>query len=212
MEEFSRRSKVWAAIGAKGHGDFGFQTTGPGSHHKNAVAEKNRFIDIVRDEQCRRTLFAANVQEKLLHDGTGLGIQRPKRLIHQQNPRRVGEGTGNRNPLTHPAGKLLGKVIPKSMQADRIQEVIGQLLPFGLFRTALLRAKLYVLAHGQPRKQRVSLEDHAALCPWPGDFLAVQHHPSLGRSRQPAHDMQKSGLAAAGRTDDTDQLADTDGQ
>src|SRR5262245_56014569 len=81
------------------------------------------------------------------------------------------------------------------------------LLPRGA--RVVLHAKLHVVQHGFPRKDRfrVLLEHEHHLGTRARDRLAVEAHRSGGRLRQPRHDVQQRRFAAARRADHGDEFA-----
>ncbi|MNL76431.1 hypothetical protein D3C87_2023970 [compost metagenome] len=58
-----------------------------------------------------------------LHDLlTGFRIQRPRRLIRENNIRIVGQGTGNRYPLHLSAGELVRLFMDMLLKSDLLQD------------------------------------------------------------------------------------------
>ena len=73
------------------------------------------------------------------HDGgTGLGgdagelglqvlaghlVERTERLVHQQQPRVLGERAGDRDALLHAAGELVGVAVDEVREADELGEL-----------------------------------------------------------------------------------------
>ena len=45
----------------------------------------------------------SHLQDQILEVAAGLGVDRRKRLVHQEDLRLVGEGACDRDPLLHPA-------------------------------------------------------------------------------------------------------------
>src|SRR5581483_11443091 len=64
--------------------------------------------------------------------------------------------------------------------------------------------------HRAPGKERVTLENHAAIWPRSGDRMAVDENLAAGGILQPGDDADEGRLAAAGRANDADELAAVD--
>src|SRR5690606_26460383 len=76
----------------------------------------------------------------------------------------------------------------------------------GRAHAALAQAKADVLFDGQPGKQRIALEDHAAVGTGALDRAPVEQHLALGRIVQPRHDAQERGLSTARWPEDGDEV------
>ncbi len=72
--------------------------------------------------------------------------------------------------------------------------------------------KRNVLAHRHPRHQRIILEHHTAIRPRSVDRLAIDQHFTCIGLLQTRDQRDQRGLAAAGETDDRDELAFVDAQ
>src|SRR4051794_29755071 len=59
---------------------------------RNAVAEIDRFLDVVGDEDEARPSRIAQAQELVLQRRLGHGVERPEGLVHQQHGRAKREG------------------------------------------------------------------------------------------------------------------------
>jgi len=56
-------------------------------------------------------------REKLLHEGTGLGIEGPEGLVQEQDSRIIGQSLAIATLLLHPSGKALRISLFKTPQA-----------------------------------------------------------------------------------------------
>ena len=83
FKEFLSIAHAFVALAPERNSDFGFEMSRPGRHHKHSVAEINRLVNVVRDEQRCQVRFAANIEHEVLHHGTRLGIKGAKRLVHE---------------------------------------------------------------------------------------------------------------------------------
>ena len=78
--------------------DFGFGTVG---HHDDAVGEKERFIDVVRDHERGLFVFAPKFDQRLLQFVAGERVEHAKGLVQKEHLRRQSEGASYANPLSH---------------------------------------------------------------------------------------------------------------
>jgi hypothetical protein len=77
---------------------------------------------------------------------------------------------------------------------------------------ALPRTKADILSNRHPRKQRVILENHAAVAAGAVDGVAVDRNVPGGWFLESGDDPQQRRLSAAGRADHADELALPNGQ
>ena len=67
-----------------------------------------------------------------------------------------------------------------------------------------------VLEHGPPRQEQVLLQHIADIAGVPGDLDAIDQHPPGRRRNDPGDEVEQRALAAAGRSDDRNELAGAD--
>src|SRR4051812_21190827 len=94
-------------------------------------------------------------QKELLHDVPGLAIERAERLVHQEDVGLIGERASNRHALHHAARELARIVIGKSSKADLVQISLGYRAPLRCRQALAFQPIFDILAHAQPRKERV---------------------------------------------------------
>ena len=87
---------------------------GMGTHHDNAICEKDGFVDAVSHEHNRAVRRCYNPHELFLQEHAGLGIQGAKRLIHQEDVRIRRQGPRDRSSLFHASGDLVGIMVFKT--------------------------------------------------------------------------------------------------
>ena len=56
-------------------------------HHRNLVAQLERLLDIMRDEEDGFPYILLNAQQFVLHASTSNGVERAEGFIHQENCR-----------------------------------------------------------------------------------------------------------------------------
>ena len=85
--------------------------------------------------------------------------------------------------------------------------------PFTPFRPQLtapehlVHGQLHVFEDGQPRQQRMVLEDYGPIRSGLADLFVLEEHTAAGRLHEPGDDVEQRGLAAARVADDGDELA-----
>src|SRR5690606_26461205 len=134
-------------------------------------------------------------------------VERAERLIHQQNARLVGERASDGDALLHAARELRRVSVREVLEAHDLEPLHRGLLGF-VARSALhARAEHHGLLHREPRKERVALEHHAAVCAGAEHWLAVELHLAARWVIEPGQDSDQRGLAATRGADDADELA-----
>jgi hypothetical protein len=131
-------------------------------------------------------------------------------LVHQQHPRLVDDGAGERDALLLPAGELVGAALAVAAEAHRLQR--GQRAPLALRPgdAAHLQREGDVLGHAHVREQRVALEHHAEIAlvgGRPGDVLAADLDLARGRVLEPRDGHQDRRLARAAGAEQRHEFA-----
>src|ERR1019366_4321557 len=85
-----------------------------------------------------------------------------------------------------------------------------RLLALGARHSLFLEAVGNVAGDGAPGKERVALEDDAALRPGAGDRVVVEQDLARARREKTADQVEQRALAAAARADDGDELVRVD--
>ncbi len=180
---------------------------GARGHHVHTIGKKNALVDIVRDEQHRDAEALPHVGENLLHHNARLRIECAEGFVHQQHLRAGGERTHDADTLFHAARELFRIMVFKREQARESEQRACGLLAVTADHTLLLETELDVLAHRQPREQRVLLKHHAAIRARLVGDLAVDRERARAGRNEPGNHVEQGGFAAAGRADDGDKLA-----
>jgi hypothetical protein len=84
----------------------------------------------------RAQSFKKLLVEVIAHDL----VQRPERLVHQENIGIEGERAGNRGALLHAAGKLPGELLAEPGKLHQRQRLFGALALLGLGKAHDLQA------------------------------------------------------------------------
>ncbi len=159
------------------------------------------------DEQDRFARLFPDAQQLVLQRGSGDGVQRAERLVHQQDVRIDSEGPGDTDALALPAGELVGPAITKAAQTDQLQRAFH---PFALDRGGHvdpLQAQRDVVLHAPPRHQIGGLKHHGDLPPSRVRARKFDFYRALESGDQPGNHTQQRRLAGAGHTNDGHELA-----
>jgi len=144
------------------------------THDHDSVGETHRFCLIMRDVYGGDADLAMNILELRPHFLAQLGVEVGKRLVEQQDLRRVRDRPRQRNALLLPAGKLVRKPIGILLESHALQGA-----PDGGFTPRArnfvhLQAVCDILCHVQMRPQRVALKHHT-------EIALVRRHDDAAR-------------------------------
>src|SRR5207237_5504928 len=96
----------------------------------------------------RPTLFPYTRSSDLLHQHTGLVVERAERLVEQQDLGIIGERTRNGAALLHAAGQLLRPVVLEAVQPNLLDETVGDRVALVFRHAAFAQAEEIGRAHG----------------------------------------------------------------
>ena len=116
-------------------------------HDANAGRQEDRLIDTMRNEEHGFSRALPNFEQFLLEYLAHLSIQCRERLVHQQDLWIRRERPRNRHSLLHPAGQLIGIMVPKVLQADEIEILKRHVRPLGLWKLAAVKGEFDVLQY-----------------------------------------------------------------
>src|SRR5262245_26874681 len=190
-----------------GHIDNVFDFTRPVSDDYHPVGERNRFHQVVGDENDGLALLFPNFQQLILKYHACLSIERPKRFVHKNDRWFIGQGANDGSPLAHTPGQLGRIIFLKSRQTRELDELLHLVLAF-FSRIALgIETKPDILLYGQPRKELTFLWNITHLGIEPADFFILAENPPGGRRRKARDELQQSRFATTTGTDYGDELA-----
>ena len=188
----------------------------PVVEHREPVAQGQRLVLVVGDDDERDADLALDRLQLDLHLLAQLEVEGAERFVEQQHPRPSDECAGQRDALTLAARQLRGLAAAPRRTSRTMSSASEVRLRRSVARhSADLQAVFDVLGHGHVGEQGVFLEhgvDVAAPRGQCGDVDAAEpDHP--GRRLLEAGDhAQHGGLARAGRAEDREQLAVGDGE
>ncbi len=179
---------------------------GAGTEQHDALAQVHRLADIVGDEDDGHAAARPHLQQLAAQHLAGHGVERGEGLVHQQHLRLDGQRPGEADALLHAARQLVRKGIGEIAEADGAEQGKGPLAAFGLVVTAQRQRELDIPRDGAPGQEAGRLEHHGEV----GARLGLPAHDGdaalFGRD-QAVDDAEQSGLAAAGRADQRQELA-----
>ena len=156
-------------------------------HDGDAVADADRLIEIMGDENRRLLELVGQLHELILQLPADQRIKRGERLVHQQHLRIGGERARQSNTLLHPTGQLARKTILIAVEIDHRQAALRHIPAARLRLTAHLQRKGDVVAHGHMREQRHVLKDHADMAgPHGAQLVAVNRQDVAPEHIDPA--------------------------
>ena len=163
----------------------------------------------MRDEDNRRAACFPDAEQLRVQPLARHLVERAERLVHQKERRVERERARDRHALLHSAGQLPRMVVAEAAQLDEIEHLLDALASPLAIPAGELERQRDVLHDRAPVVEHGILEDDpvvvvAARLP---RGLAVHDGGALRRLDEVADDAEKRRLAAAGRSDQRDELA-----
>src|SRR6185312_1268487 len=138
-------------------------------HHRDAVREIDRLTHVMGDEDHGLGGAPDDGEQLLMHERARLRVERPERLVHQQDRRLDRQRARDGDALLHAARELRRETVLEALEVDEVDQLLRALLAFGARPALLLQAVKDVLPHRLPRVEREILEDDAAVGPGAGN-------------------------------------------
>ena len=175
-------------------------------------------LGVVRDEHHGRSA-AVEVVKQVEHTLAGGGVEAARRLVGQDQPGPVGQGTGHRDLLLLAAGQAPSACPSAVLEPDQGKQVACPLPPVLQLDAGQRQRQGDVVLHRHRRDEVEGLEDRAH------PLQAIVGEVAVGQlaERQPGgvhvtrrgaveapHQREHRALAATGRPDDRDVLARAD--
>jgi hypothetical protein len=86
----------------------------PGREHHHAIGQRDRFLEVMRDEGNRFAVRRPELEELVLHELARLHIERRERLVHEKDLGIENERLGEGDALFHAPGELVRIAIAKT--------------------------------------------------------------------------------------------------
>ncbi len=169
-------------------------------HHQDAIGQAHGFHQVVGDHQHTHVAGGLLGQQQGIEFFLEADVQRGEGFVEQQQVRLQHQRPGQRNAALHAARQLVRKLAQVAMrQAQPERQGFGPPQSLAFADVAGLQAQGNVVEGGFPGQQ-VGLLEHAG-----GIGEAVLDLPVL-HIQQAGAQVQQSGLAAAGRSDQGDHF------
>src|SRR5688572_4870467 len=91
-------------------------------HHVHGVGEKHRFAKVVCDEHHRHLARRLQVAQRLPQLFAGKRVERPERLVEEQDLGLVNERAADRGALLHAARELPGVLLGEARETDGFEQ------------------------------------------------------------------------------------------
>jgi len=118
------------------HGNVLLDRSRAVGHHDDAVGEIDRLLDPVRYEDDRLFLLGPDPEQLVLHVLPGERVESAEGLVHQHDRRVERRHPGDRHPLLHPAGEVLGEPVAEFEKLKLSQQTV-HLVPDLLLRSSV---------------------------------------------------------------------------
>jgi hypothetical protein len=163
----------------------------------------------VRHEDRRHRQVALQTGNFRAHLDAQLRVEVRERLVHQERTRLADDRAAHRDALALAAGQRPRALLQHVRQAEHRRRSLDPRHTLTARHLSQLQAEGHVVERAHVRVERVVLEDHrdvAVLRRQPvHDVIADANRP-LGDVLEPGDHPQRRGLAAAGRTDEDNEL------
>ena len=190
----------------QGDHDVVYDACGSLAHHHDAIRQKNRFRDTVRDEDHRFAIPLPDAQQLEIHLVAGHGIQSAERLIHEQQVRILDQRTADAGSLPHAARQLVRQSFGEIRNPGDVQklEAASSIMPYVLSHQ--IDGEQHVVDDRAPGQHDGVLEDYAVGSPRSVNASALQNDASFAWTQEPGHQQQQSALSAPGGTENRHEL------
>jgi hypothetical protein len=171
------------------------------AQNKNTVRKRNRFNDVVRDENCREAMPLPNAFGELVHFHARQGIERAVRLIEKQNAGLAHQRARKGDALPLPPGQDGRPVVFTALQTHIGKSCTRRFPPSRLTRDS------YVAEHGLPGKKAGVLEEKAHIPLQSAHRSAIDRDLAGSGLVEPCDEAHQCSLTTAGAADYGNELA-----
>src|SRR5438552_3995770 len=208
--ELRRFHEVDRARPRQRHVDHREHPPGHGVHDDDAIGEKHRLADAVRDEDDRLAALLPDAQQLEVHPLPRELVERSERLVHEDDRRVDHQHPAERGALLHAARELARVRAFAALEPHEPQDVARFLGGGAALEPEDLDRQQHVLEDGAPREEHRRLEHHPDAPARPGDPRRTDADVPGAGVEQPADQLEQRRLAAAARPDESDELPGQD--
>jgi hypothetical protein len=196
------------ALGAEVDPDLLDDLARVGLQHVDAVAHRDRLLDVVCDEDDGLPRGLDRVHELALELDLERVVEGLVGLVHQDDVRIGDHRPHERGPLAHAARELVREDVLAAGEVVALEQRGGPSAGLPARDTVHLQPEDDVLQDRPPRHQQVLLQDVADRPVRVARGVGpVDQDPAFRGGEQTGDDVEQRGLAAAGRSDEGDELA-----
>ena len=174
----------------------------------DAVTERDRFLDIMRDVNHGALRFAPELEQISLHRPLGLRVERSERFVHQEKLHIRRECSRNTDALSHSNRELRWIARFEVAEARLRNEFPSASFPLDSRNALQLESKRDVIEHSHPREYAVILKHEASAMP-PMIACCTKDHCTFARHQKLGDNSEQRGFSASTRADDAKKFADS---
>ena len=185
------------------------------AHDGDLVRHRHRLELVVGDVDRGRADAIVQLTELAHHEVAELRVERAERLVHEEGHRPADDGAAERDALAVAAGEAGDGLVEQIVDPKEARRLLDALANLGLAHALALEREADVLAHVHVRVEGEELEDEGDVAGGgavEGDVLAAEQDAARGRQLEPGDHAERRRLAAAGRTEQHQELAVGDGE
>jgi len=182
----------------------------PVAQHHDAVGERHSLDLVVGDIDAGGLEGHVQALDLRAHVDAQLGVEIGQRLVEEEELGLAGDGAADGDTLALAAGQFLRLAVEEGLDLQDLGGALDRRGDAGARRAAHLEAEAEILAHRHVRIERVVLEDHGDVAfarRHVVDHLVVNDDLAARYRFEPGDHPQNRALAAAGGTDQDDELA-----
>src|ERR1051326_6837330 len=179
------------------HAEDLLDTAGPRAQQHDAIAEVQRLVQAVRDEDDGDAQVLPDAAELHLHELARLRVESAERLVHEQDLRLQRQRSSKSNTLLHATRQLVRVAVLEALEPNERQ------IPPSTDQTRLfvhvldLEREDDVVEYGPPREEAKRLEYETRVRTWAGCRCTIDEDFACVGFEQAIHQSQQRGLATA---------------
>ena len=149
-------------------------------------------------------------EQRFLHHGARLRVERAERLVHQQDIGGIGESARDADALLHSSGQGLRVIAGECIEADHAHKVARRALRFLAATSRNTRSVSDIFKDGFPGKQSGLLEHNAAVGSGFAYLDAIDAYRAAMRREESGDGVEHRRFAATGGAEQAEELARCD--
>src|SRR5438552_497216 len=166
----------------------------------------------MRDVENRGPDLVVKALDLVLHLLAEILVERAERLVHEEERRVVGSGTGERDALLLPARELCWAPLAQTGETDDLEHSADARFDLAALQLSHSEGESNVFGHCHMREECVVLKHHAQVAPvgrQAHDVGPVEEDTATAWRHEACDHPQEGRLARAARPDQAEELAGT---